>query len=155
MAALDRAGPLGGEDWRGEWSSSQNAHRFAKGRHMKLPLEIVFRNVNRTPEVEDRIRTKAGKLDRMFDRITGCRVVVESPHKHHAKGNTYHVSVEVKVPAETIVVTRDPQNHNHDDLGIALRDAFSAAQRQLRAYSRKRNASTSHSGMRIAEVLAT
>ena len=121
---------------------------------MKLPLEIVFRNVTRTAELEDRIRAKAAKLDRMFDRITGCRVVVESPHNHHVKGNTFHVCVEVKVPAETLVVNRDPQNHNHDDLGIALRDAFSAAQRRLRAYSRRRNASTSRSGMRIAEVLS-
>ncbi len=132
-----------------------NCSLFAKGRRMKLPLEIVFRNVTRTPEVEDRIRAKAGKLDRMFDRITGCRVVVESPHKKQVKGHTYHVSVEVNVPAETIVVNRDPQNHHHEDLGIALRDAFAAAQRQLRAYSKKRNASTSHSGMRITEVLAT
>ncbi len=122
---------------------------------MKLPLEIVFRNVHRTAEVEDRIRAKAAKLDRLFDRITGCRVVVESPHNHHSKGNTYHVSVEVQVPAETIVVSRDPQNHDHDDLGIALRDAFSAVQRRLRAYSRRRSASSSRSGMRIAEVLAT
>lgn len=122
---------------------------------MKLPLEIVFRNVTKTAEVEDRIRSKAGKLDRLFDRITGCRVVVESPHNHQVKGNTYHVCVEVKVPSETIVVNRDPQNHDHEDLGIALRDAFAAAQRQLRAYARKRSASRSRSGMRITEVLAT
>lgn len=132
-----------------------NRSPFAKGRRMKLPLEIVFRNVNRTEELEERIRSKAKKLDRMFDRITGCRVVVESPHNKRAKGHTYHVTVEVNVPSEMIVVNRDPQNHDHDDLGIALRDAFAAAQRQLRAYSKKRNASVSNSGMRIAEVLAT
>ncbi len=121
---------------------------------MKLPLEIVFRNVTRTSDLEERIRQKAAKLDRMFDRITGCRVVIESPHRRHAKGNTFHINVELSVPNDTIVVNRDPQNHHHDDLGIALRDAFSAAQRQLRAYARKRNAAISHSGMRISEVLA-
>ena len=62
----------------------------------------------------------------MFDRITGCRVVVESPHNKRAKGHTYHVTIEVNVPSEMIVVNRDPQNHDHDDLGIALRDAFAA-----------------------------
>jgi len=122
---------------------------------MKLPLEIVFRNVNRTSELEERIRAKAAKLDRMFDRITGCRVVVESPHKRQVKGHTYLVTIEVKVPSETIVVNRDPQNHHHDDLSVALRDAFAAAQRKLSSYSKKRNAATSHSGMRITEVLAT
>lgn len=120
---------------------------------MKLPLEIVFRNVARTEEIEERIRSKASKLDRFFDRITGCRVVVEAPHKHHHKGNNYHVRIELSVPGGELVVNRDPQIPDHEDLKIALRDAFQAAQRQLQAYSRKRNASTSHTGMRITEIL--
>jgi ribosomal subunit interface protein len=121
---------------------------------MKLPLEIVFRNVSRTDEIEERIRNKAGKLDRFFDRITGCRVVVEAPHKSHQKGNNYHVRIELTVPGGELVVNRDPQTPAHEDLNIALRDAFQAAQRQLQAYSEKRNASTSHTGMRITEVIS-
>lgn len=120
---------------------------------MKLPLEILFRNVTRTDELEERIRNKAAKLDRVCDRITGCRVVVEAPHQHHVKGNTYHVNIEISVPGDEIVVTRDPKNQDHQDLGIALRDAFSTAQRQLTTYASKRAAGTSHSKMRITEVL--
>lgn len=120
---------------------------------MKLPLEISFRNVKRSEEVEERIRAKAAKLDRICDRITGCRVVIESPHKHQTKGNTYHVRVEITVPGDEIVVTRDPQNQEHEDLQVALRDAFAAATRQLNTYSTKRNAATSRSAMRISEVL--
>lgn len=120
---------------------------------MKLPLEITFRNVVRTDDIDERIRSKAAKLDRMFDRITGCRVVVEAPHKHHNKGNTYHVRIELSVPGGELVVNRDPQNQEHEELAIALRDAFNAAQRQLQSYSQKRSPSQSHSGMRISEVL--
>ncbi len=120
---------------------------------MKLPLEITFRNVARTEGIEERIKAKAAKLDKFFDRITGCRVVVESPHKHHHKGNTYQIRIELTVPGDEIVVTRDPQSADHDDLAIALRDAFNAAQRQLQAYAEKHNPSTSHSNMRITEVL--
>jgi ribosome-associated translation inhibitor RaiA len=116
-------------------------------------MEITFRNVPRTDELEERIRAKADKLERLFDKITGCRVVVESPHNHQTKGNTYHVRIDISVPGDEIVVTRDPQDSEHSDLLIALRDAFAAAQRQLQAYARKRNASTSHSGMRITEVI--
>ena len=95
---------------------------------MKLPLEITFRNVVRTPEMEERIRAKAAKLDRFYDRITGCRVVIESPHKHHNKGNVFHVRIEVSVPGDELIVNRDPEkNRKHEDLGIALRDAFAAA----------------------------
>lgn len=120
---------------------------------MKLPLEITFRNVARTDEIEERIRAKAAKLDKFFDKITGCRVVVEAPHKHHNKGNTYHVRIELSVPGDEIVVTRDPQTAEHTDLGIALRDAFAAAQRQLQAYVERHTPSTSGSNMRISEVL--
>ncbi|MBC8072627.1 MAG: ribosome-associated translation inhibitor RaiA [Deltaproteobacteria bacterium] len=120
---------------------------------MKLPLEITFRNVARTDELEERIRTKAAKLDRFFDNITGCRVVVESPHNHHQKGNRYLVRIDLSVPGGEIVVNRDQQTHDHEDIGIALRDAFSAAQRQLQAYAEKHNPATSHENMRISEIL--
>ena len=120
---------------------------------MKLPLEITFRNVNRTDEIDERIRAKAAKLDRFFDRITGCRVVVESPHNHHHKGNAYHVRIELSVPGDELIVNRDPPNPDHEDLGVALRDAFAAVQRQLQAYVAKRKASQSGSHMRISDVL--
>ncbi len=120
---------------------------------MKLPLEISFRNVKRSEEIEERVRAKAAKLDRICDRITGCRVVIESPHNHQTKGNTYHVTIEVSVPGDEIVVNRDPQNQEHEDLQVALRDAFAAATRQLNTYSTKRSASASRSAMRITEVL--
>ena len=80
-------------------------------------------------------------------------MVVESPHKHQHKGNTYHVRIELSVPGDEIVVTRDPQSAAHEDLSIALRDAFTAAQRQLQAYVEKHNPSTSGSNMRISEIL--
>jgi len=120
---------------------------------MKLPLEVTFRNVVRTDALEERIRVKAAKLDQFFDRITGCRVVVEAPHRHQQKGNAYQVNIEISVPGDELVVNRHCKNAGHEELGIAIRDAFHAAQRQLRAYSRKRNASTSHTNMRIAELL--
>ncbi|MCH9687197.1 MAG: HPF/RaiA family ribosome-associated protein [Deltaproteobacteria bacterium] len=122
---------------------------------MKLPLEITFRNVVRTDEIEERIRTKAAKLDRFYDRITGCRVVVESPHKHHHKGNAYHVRVELSVPGDEIVVSYDKEKPEHADLGIALRDAFNAAQRQLTAFAQQTNPSTSGANMRIADVVSS
>jgi ribosomal subunit interface protein len=132
-----------------------NDNPFARREgQMKLPLEITFRNVSRTDAIEQRIRSKAAKLDRFFDRITGCRVVVEAPHKSHNKGNTYHVRIELSVPGDELVVNRDPQDQEHEDLQIALRDAFAAAQRRLRSYVRRRNASDSRSNMRITEALS-
>ena len=112
---------------------------------MKVPLEITFRNVPRSQAVEERIRTKAAKLDRFYDRITGCRVVVEAPHNRHQKGNTYHVRIDLSVPGHEIVVNREPErNPDHQDLWVAIRDAFNAAQRQLQNYAGRRHATGSH-----------
>jgi ribosomal subunit interface protein len=112
---------------------------------MKLPLEITFRGVERSLSLEERIRDKAAKLDRFCDCITGCRVVVEAPHNRHQKGNLFHVRIDVTVPGDEIVVNRDPhQHHEHEDVWIAVRDAFGAAQRQLQSYSRKRQGTGNH-----------
>lgn len=121
---------------------------------MKLPLEITFRNVVRTDEIEERIRAKAAKLDRFYDRITGCRVTVEAPHKHHNKGNTYQVRIELSVPGGEIMVNHDKPKPEHEDLGVALRDSFAAAQRQLQSYAHRNNPSQSGAHMRIADVVS-
>jgi cold shock CspA family protein len=67
-----------------------------------------------------------------------CRVVVEAQHQHHHKGNLYHVRVDITVPGHELVVSRDPKDHQaHQDVYVAIRDAFDAARRQLEDYARK------------------
>jgi ribosome-associated translation inhibitor RaiA len=111
---------------------------------MKLPLQVTFRDVPKSEEIERRIRTKAEKLDRMYEHVTGCRVVVEAPHRHHNSGNHYHVRVELSVPGGEIIVSREPHdNAEHEDLWVTIRDAFNAAQRQLQSFSGKRASTTS------------
>ena len=58
--------------------------------------------------------------------------MVEASNKRHHQGNMYHVRIELFVPGGEIVVRRDPPEHQaHEDVHVALRDAFNAAQRQL------------------------
>jgi len=105
---------------------------------MKLPLQITFRNLDRSPAIEADIEEKANKLDEFFEHIMRCRVVVEADHKHHHKGNLYHVRVDITVPGHELVVKRDPKEHQaHEDVYVAIRDAFDAAKRQLEDYARK------------------
>ena len=53
---------------------------------MQIPLQISFRNMDPSPAVEARIREKAAKLERFHDRIIGCTVVVEAPHRSQNQG---------------------------------------------------------------------
>jgi ribosomal subunit interface protein len=104
---------------------------------MKLPLEITFRNMSASEALEANVRDKVGKLEQLCDRIMGCRVVVEANHRHQNKGNLYHVRIDLTLPGQELVVSRDPQdNQAHADVYVAVRDAFDAARRQVDKYMR-------------------
>jgi ribosomal subunit interface protein len=108
---------------------------------MNIPLQITFHNMEPSEAVEARIREKAANLDQFAKDIMSCRVIVEAPHKHHHKGNIYAVKVDITLPGKEIVADRNPpQDHSHEDVYVAIRDAFNAARRQLEDYVRKRRA---------------
>lgn len=105
---------------------------------MKLPLQITFRNMDASEFVEAAIREKAEKLEHFFSDIMSCRVVVESLHKHHQHGNLYNVHIDVKVAGKEIAVSREAGlDHAHEDIYVAIRDAFNAIQRRLQDHSAK------------------
>lgn len=107
---------------------------------MQLPIQITFRNLERSEAIEARIRERAEKLDAYCDRIMGCRVIVEALHKHHRHGNHYHVRVDVTVPAGELVAGREPDaHHSYTDVYVAIRDAFDAMRRQLEDYARRQD----------------
>lgn len=106
---------------------------------MKIPLQITFHNMDPSDAVEARIREKAANLEQFAKDIMACRVIVEAPHKHHHKGNIYAVKIDVTLPGDEIIADRNPgQDHAHEDVYVAIRDAFKAARRQLEDHVRKR-----------------
>lgn len=110
---------------------------------MQEQLRITFRSLDSSPAAEEQIRKRAAELEQFFDRITACSVVVEAHHRHHRRGRQYHVRVELIVPGRDIVVRREPPLHQaHEDLPVAIHDAFDAAKRQLQDYVREMRADT-------------
>lgn len=105
---------------------------------MQLPLQISFRDMEPSTAVEAKIRERAVRLDRYYDRIMGCRVVVEAPHGRHHQGKLFHVRIDLTVPGGELLVSREPaQHHAHEDVYVAVRDAFNAAERRLEDYARR------------------
>jgi len=104
---------------------------------MQLPLQITFRNMAPSAAVEAHIRERADALERFFKRIIACRVVVEARARRHRKGKLYHLRIDLTVPGREIVVKRDPiEHHAHEDILVAVRDAFDATRRQLEDHAR-------------------
>lgn len=105
---------------------------------MQLPVDITFKDLDKSEALEARIREWVDKLERVYDRIVRCEVLVETPHRHHRNGRQYHVRVRLTVPGGEIVVSHDPgPDGAHEDAYVALRDTFNAARRQLEDHVRK------------------
>ena len=131
-------------------------------------LQISYRNIERTDELERRIREEAADLERFFDRIIGCHVMVEVPHEHREHGRHVHVRIDLVVPGGEIVVRREPSLHRalqqldttenqkrfevqaqHEHVFVALGDAFDVARRRLQDHVRRtRGAVKLHQGPR-------
>jgi len=97
-----------------------------------IPVKITFRHMESSVAVETRVNELANHLGVFSDRILACRVVVDSPHRHHHQGKVFAVKVQLELPGEDVVVDMErPQRDGHDDVYVVLRDAFDAAKRQL------------------------
>jgi len=100
---------------------------------MQTPLEITFRGMSTSPSVEATIQRWVERLDRSFPRLQRCAVVVEMPHQHGQQGNRFQIGIELTVPGRTIAVSREL---GHEDVYVALAEAFRAARRQLQDHAR-------------------
>lgn len=100
---------------------------------MNTPLEITFKGLDRSAVIERKITEKAAKLEKVFDRMTHCRVVVAAPNKHAHKGKTYEIKIDIGIPdhAPLILTHEASVGHAQEDLQVAVRDAFDAAKRRL------------------------
>lgn len=125
---------------------------------MQLPVQITFRNMDPSDAVATRIREEAAKLDTFYDRIMGCRVMVETPRHHLRQGKIFSVRVDLTVPGAEIVVRQEPNLHStakqtateksrkslevggaYKDIYVVIRDAFKSTRRQLQEYARKQS----------------
>lgn len=106
---------------------------------MHFPLQITHRQMETSEALDEHIAYEAEKLERYFDKIITCRVVVELPHRHSQKGQHFHVTVDLTVPGREIVVGRSPaEKVTHEDPYVAVTEAFKAVRRQLKTTAQRR-----------------
>jgi ribosomal subunit interface protein len=93
---------------------------------VQVPLQVTFRNIDRSDALDSRIRTEARKLDRFHPRIGHCRVTVEETQRHHVQGRAFSATIEVRVPNAELVASKEDE-----DVYVAVRETFAAMRRQL------------------------
>lgn len=106
---------------------------------MPVPTQITFRGLDSSDWIRERIQEEADKLGRFDQRIVRCRVVVQAPNQRHRQGRLYKVSINIEIPGQDVRIGRSPPaNHAHEDVKVAIRDAFAAATRRLEDSVRER-----------------
>lgn len=106
---------------------------------MNNPVQITFRNMDPSRALTEVIEERAARLDHYWNRIIGCRVAVEAPHRVNGHSPGYHVRLEISVPGKDIVVGKEPSaSMVHDDVYTAVNLVFDTAKRQLLRYAQKR-----------------
>lgn len=106
---------------------------------MVIPLEVTFKNLSHSNAIEAEVRERAEKLDRFHPHIISCRVVIEAQRgRTSAAGQVYHVRVELSVPNAVLAVHEEKQQRRfHEDIYVAVREAFDAARRELEDVARR------------------
>lgn len=112
---------------------------------MTNDIQIVFHSIDQTDALTEAVAKRIDKLERYCDQIINGRVVLDSPHNHHHKGKVYSVSIEIHTPQIEVRVNQEQHDKQaHEDLYVAIRDAFNVAERQLRSVDKKHRATPIH-----------
>lgn len=94
------------------------------------PTQITFRGIAHSDALEADIARHIAKLERYSSRVTACRVLIETPHRHHHDGPHFRVRIEVTVPGtQPIVISHEPTPGT--DPYLTVHEAFHAAERRL------------------------
>ncbi len=126
---------------------------------MLLPVQVTFRNLQDSAGLEEIVQKEAAKLERFYDRISSCRVVVERPQRAESS-KIFHVRIDLGVPNGELVVRHTPTLHGtlqdtrtgasrqeaesvlvHKTPQRAIHEAFHEMRRRLQDYARKQEGS--------------
>jgi len=102
---------------------------------MKSNTNVVYRDLDPSPSLNDTIYKKIEKLHRFSDSIIHSRVVLDTPHNHKHKGKMFRASIELGLAGTPITVS-----HDDPSVHIAVRDAFATCERKLKEESNRRKA---------------
>ncbi len=112
---------------------------------MTNEFQVVYHNIDQSEAISEAVQKRIGKLKRYCDHIINGRVVLDSPHNNHHKGKVYSVTLEIHTPELEVRVNQDQHdNHAHEDLYVAIRDAFNVAERQFKSIDKKHRATPLH-----------
>ena len=103
--------------------------------------QITFVGMDAAEAAKVEVRAWLPRLGTLTDQVTAGHVFVEAIDENR-KERRYRVRMELTMREGMVVVTHDhPSNVAHEDVYVAIRNAFRAARRQLEDYFKTRSTS--------------
>lgn len=123
---------------------------------MLPPPQVTFRGLSHSAEMEAEVFDRVSWLEKFYQGIVSCRVLIEVPHRHRRDGRHFHVTIELRVPnGEPIIVSHEPSLHGalkdtgaaehpkdsetdsvHRYARVAIHESFDVARRRLQDFAR-------------------
>ena len=105
---------------------------------MDVPIEIAFKDTEKSDALESLIREKIEKLEQFHSHIVSCRVVVYVPHRRSSQPPPIAISVEVALPGSKMVVAKaeDEREIARGGNAVLVSTVFDKIQRQLKDENR-------------------
>src|SRR5579863_9881981 len=98
----------------------------------QVPTQVSFRNMSQPLGLVEQVHEKVPDLEKIYPRLTACRVMIECRNHRHPMGDLFHVRIDVTVPGAELVVSRDPSEQGaYQDLKVIVHTAFDQIRRQL------------------------
>lgn len=107
---------------------------------MRQAAQVSFHGLEPSAALEEAIHRKLQHLERFSDDIVSCRVAVDLLQKHQHQGRPFGVCINLTIPGHELVVS----GVQHEDVYVALRDAFDDMKRQLEDAVRQRRGDKKH-----------
>ncbi len=105
----------------------------------RIPLQIT-KNLDLMPEIEDYIRRRAEKLDRLASDIMRCRVSLSVINAHQQSKLLYSARIDLTLTGREIAVSHEAST----DLRRAIRMSFESAEKQLKQKTDRRAGIVKH-----------
>ena len=111
---------------------------------MQIPLKIAFHNLEKSEWAENAIREHVARLEKIYERLTACRVRVERRASSPTQSIPPVVRIELSIPGhKDIVVAHEPEHLQRKfqapDLNNAIHEAFRIAERRLAQLKEQRS----------------
>lgn len=113
---------------------------------MQVPLEITYNHIARIPWVDEYVKDRVARLERMADGLIACRVAIEQEQDSRHTGNLYRARVELTLPPKKDLI--GDKHGQIEDMDVQLRPiirkAFEAVEKQLQKQTSRRRGDVKH-----------